>query len=74
MRYVFVSGSHTPTHACDVTDGLERGIASLVAQRAYFENLGRPFDADSFLRTQMAAAGQRFGGVAAAAAFQVLLV
>lgn len=74
VRYVFVSGSHTPTHACDVTDGLERGIASLVAQRAYFENLGHPFDADGFLRAQTAAAGQRFGGVAAAAAFQVLLV
>jgi LmbE family N-acetylglucosaminyl deacetylase len=73
VRYVFVSGSPTPTHACHVESGLEQGIASLVAQRAYFENLGRPFDADEFLRAQAAAAGQRFG-VAAAAAFQVLYV
>jgi LmbE family N-acetylglucosaminyl deacetylase len=73
VRYIFVSGSHQPTHACDVTDGLEQGIASLVAQHAYFENLGRPFDADAFLRTSTAAAGQRFG-VTAAAAFQVLYV
>lgn len=73
VRYVFVSGSPTPTHACDVTNGLEQGIASLVAQRAYFENLGRPFDADAFLRTQATAAGARFG-VAAAAAFQLLYV
>lgn len=73
VRYVFVSGSHTPTHACDVTNVLEQGIASLVAQRAYFENLGRPFDADAFLRAQATAAGQLFG-VDAAAAFQVLYV
>lgn len=74
VRYIFVSGSHQPTHACDVTMGLEQGIASLVAQHAYFENLGRPFDADAFLRAQMAKSGAYFGGVAAAAAFQVLYV
>src|SRR5688500_6282401 len=73
VRYVFVSGTHTPTHACDIENSLEQGIASLLAQKAYLENLGRPFDADGFLRTQAAAAGARFG-VAAAAAFQVLLV
>jgi LmbE family N-acetylglucosaminyl deacetylase len=73
LRYVFVSGTSEPTHAVDVEDGLEQGIASLVAQRAYFENLGRPFDADAFLRGQAAAAGERFG-VKAAAAFQVLYV
>jgi LmbE family N-acetylglucosaminyl deacetylase len=71
VRYVFVGGAHQPTHACDVSAGLEHGIASLVAQRAYFENLGRPFDADAFLRAQARAAGNRFG-VAAAVAFQVL--
>lgn len=74
VKYVFVSGSPEATHACDVSAGLEQGIASLVAQRAYFENLGRPFDADAFLRGQATAAGQRFGGVSAAAAFRVLYV
>lgn len=73
VRYVFVNGSHQPTHACDVASGLEQGIASLVAQKAYFENLGRPFDADAFLRGQAQRAGERFG-VEAAAAFQVLYV
>jgi LmbE family N-acetylglucosaminyl deacetylase len=73
VRYIFVSGSHQPTHACDITTGLEQGIASLVAQRAYFENLGRPFDAAAFLREQAAKSGAYFGGVAAAA-FQVLYV
>jgi LmbE family N-acetylglucosaminyl deacetylase len=73
VRYVFVGGSHQPTHACDIASGLEQGIASLVAQKAYFENLGRPFDADAFLRAQAEKAGARFG-VAAAATFQVLYV
>jgi LmbE family N-acetylglucosaminyl deacetylase len=73
VRYVLVNGSHQPTHACDVVSGLDQGIASLVAQKAYFENLGRPFDADAFLRGQAQKAGDRFG-VAAAAAFQVLYV
>lgn len=73
LKYVFVSGSNDPTHAVDVADGLEQGIASLVAQRAYFEHLSQPFDADAFLRAQAKAAGQRFG-VEAAAAFRLLLV
>jgi LmbE family N-acetylglucosaminyl deacetylase len=73
VRYILVSGSHQPTHACDITTGLEQGIASLVAQHAYFENLGRPFDADAFLRVQAAKSGAHFGGVPAAA-FQVLYV
>jgi LmbE family N-acetylglucosaminyl deacetylase len=73
VRYVFVGGSNTPTHACDVSAGLDHGIASLVAQRAYFENLGRPFDADAFLRAQAREAGARLG-IAAAIAFQVLYV
>jgi LmbE family N-acetylglucosaminyl deacetylase len=73
LKYVFVHGTAEATHACDVTDVLEQGIASLSAQRAYFENLGRPFDVDAFLRGQATAAGQRFG-VSAAAAFRVLLV
>ena len=73
VRYIFVSGSHQPTHACDIATGLEQGIASLVAQKAYFENLGRPFDADAFLRGQAQKAGARFG-VETAAAFQMLFV
>jgi LmbE family N-acetylglucosaminyl deacetylase len=73
VRYIFVSGAHQPTHACDVASGLEQGIASLVAQKAYFENLGRPFDADAFLRKQAQAAGARLG-CEVAAAFQVLYV
>ena len=73
VRYVFVTGGPDPTHACDVGAGLERGIASLVAQRAYFENLGSQFDPDAFLRQQTAAIGERFG-CAHAVGFRVLNV
>jgi len=73
VRYIFVAGSATPTHGCDVAVGLEAGIASLVAQRAYFENLITPFDPDAFLREQTTAAG-RLLGCASAVAFEVLRV
>jgi LmbE family N-acetylglucosaminyl deacetylase len=73
VRYVFVAGSATPTHGYDVATGLEAGIASLVAQQAYFENLGSPFDPDRFLREQAAAAGPLLG-CDAAVTFRVLKV
>ncbi|MDA0638197.1 PIG-L family deacetylase, partial [Nonomuraea sp. MCN248] len=39
VRWVAVAGSETPTHAIDVTDGLERGVRSLMEHRAYIEAL-----------------------------------
>ncbi|MGI5272302.1 PIG-L deacetylase family protein [Nonomuraea sp. CA-218870] len=39
VRWVAVAGSETPTHAVDVTDGLERGVRSLMEHRAYIEAL-----------------------------------
>jgi LmbE family N-acetylglucosaminyl deacetylase len=73
VRYIFVAGSASPTHGCDVAVGLEAGIASLVAQRAYFENLNSPFDPDAFLRKQTTASGKLLG-CASAVAFEVLYV
>jgi LmbE family N-acetylglucosaminyl deacetylase len=61
VRWVLVPGGVSPTHACDVGDDLERGIASLQAHRAYFENLGFEFDPAKFLRERAAAAGARLG-------------
>ena len=60
-RWIFLHGVLDPTHACDVGDDLERGIASLQAHRAYFEHLGSDFNPESFLREGAAAAGGRFG-------------
>jgi LmbE family N-acetylglucosaminyl deacetylase len=61
VRGVLQAGVSEPTHACDVGDDLERGIASLQAHRAYFENLGYAFDSADFLRRNAAAVGARMG-------------
>ena len=60
-RWVFVHGVPDPTHACDIGDAIEPGIASLQAHRAYFENLGVEFDPGAFLRERAAEVGARFG-------------
>ena len=40
VRWVAVASSPHPTHAVDVTDTLERGVASLLEHRAYLSGLG----------------------------------
>jgi len=45
------------THAVDVTDHLDAGIASLQAHEAYLRGLGRDFDPDEFVRGITAMAG-----------------
>jgi len=65
---VFVAGMPTPTHFVDVTDTIDRGVASLREHRAYIEGLGTDFDPDEFLRS---IAG--YGGMAAGCPFAVLL-
>ncbi|MEV5559017.1 PIG-L deacetylase family protein [Nonomuraea wenchangensis] len=65
VRWVAVAGTDAPTHAVDVTDGLERGVRSLLAHRAYIEALTGE-DPEKYARdliegqTQQEAA--RFGG------------
>jgi LmbE family N-acetylglucosaminyl deacetylase len=61
VKKVLVAGSANPTHGVDVTDFLDRGIASLQAHQAYIENLSGDFKPDSFLRQNAAATGKRFG-------------
>ncbi|SDL67178.1 PIG-L deacetylase family protein [Nonomuraea jiangxiensis] len=39
VRWVAIAGSESPTHAVDVTDGLERGVRSLMEHRAYIKAL-----------------------------------
>jgi LmbE family N-acetylglucosaminyl deacetylase len=64
VRWVAVSGSPEPTHAVDVTDTLERGIASLAAHRVYLEGLGDgPMsDPAAFLRMFAEQAATEFNG------------
>lgn len=64
VRFVAVAASPVPTHAVDVTDSLDRGIASLRLHRAYLEGLGPSAmaDPDAFLRGMAERAAARFGG------------
>lgn len=72
VRFVAFNGSPSPTHAVDVTDHLDAGVASLRCHRTYLDGLGDPgFDADAFLRGAAESAGARLG-VPLAVAFEVL--
>ena len=42
VRYTAIANSAKPTHAVDVTDTIDRGVASLRAHRRYLEGLGDP--------------------------------
>ena len=56
-----VNGSPNRTHAVDVTDHVDKGVASLQEHRVYLDNLGRDFDPDTFLRMNLNAVGEEFG-------------
>lgn len=74
VRLVAFSGSPTATHAVDITDTLDAGIASLDCHRTYLENLGGDggmTDTDGFLRRSAVATGPRLG-VELATSFEVL--
>jgi len=73
VKKVLVAGSGNPTHGVDVTNFLERGIASLRAHRAYIDNLAGDFNAESFLKNNAAAAGKALG-CKYAVAFEVITI
>jgi LmbE family N-acetylglucosaminyl deacetylase len=72
VRRVLVMGSTEPTHAVDVTEHLEAGIASLRAHASYLDGLGRAFDPEDFLRESTAEPGRAIG-TAHAVSFEVLV-
>ena len=69
VKMTLVNASPFPTHFVEVTDTLERGIASLECHGAYLAHVGQ--DARSWLTSSAAGAGQ-FAGVPYAATFEVL--
>lgn len=74
VRMVAFSGSPQPTHAVDVTDTFDAGVASLRCHAAYLENLGGDMaDPDAFLRENAEASGPRLG-VPLATTFEVVHV
>jgi LmbE family N-acetylglucosaminyl deacetylase len=61
VHAIYFSGSPLPTHAVDITEYLDRGVASLREHRAYISGLGGDFDVDTFLRGPAVATGELFG-------------
>jgi len=61
LRFAAFSASPSASHYVDVTDYLERGIASLAEHRVYLENLEGQFDLEQFLRSNAEQAGEQVG-------------
>jgi LmbE family N-acetylglucosaminyl deacetylase len=62
VRAVWAAGSPNGTHGVDITDTFDRGVASLVAHKAYIDGLGwEHFDPAEFLEGGARVAGQRLG-------------
>lgn len=61
IKYVAVNGSPNLTHAVDITDSLDKGIASLKEHKVYIENLPFEFNPEEFLTWGAAAVGPRIG-------------
>jgi len=64
LRFALFGGSPEATHAVDVTDTIDLGVASLREHRAYLQALGTGAvgtDPDSFLRGLARAAGPSIG-------------
>ena len=74
VRFAAFGGSPLATHAVDVTDHLDRGVASLAEHRAYLDALPAGTlgtDPDPFLRGMAAQVGPALG-VDLAVAFEVI--
>jgi LmbE family N-acetylglucosaminyl deacetylase len=68
VKYTAMGNSSRSTHAVDVTDSIERSVASLEAHRRYLDGLGDSApDPDEMLRGFAAMSGERFGGKLAVA-------
>ena len=72
VRWIAYNASTEPTHAVDVSDHLDAGIASLRCHQTYIDALGDPdFDPDQFLRSAAEANGPSLG-VELAVAFELV--
>lgn len=61
VKHLAVVASPRPTHAVDVTDTFDAGVASLRAHAAYLHGIGDP-DPETFLRGAAESVAERFGG------------
>lgn len=73
VRWVAAAASPRSTHAVDVGEHFDRGVASLAAHRAYLAALSGPMaDPAGFLRPMAETDGARLPGARLAAAFELL--
>lgn len=71
VRQVWAAGSPLSRHGVNTTATFDRGVASLVAHRAYLDGLGwEHFDPEEFLEGSAREAGTRLG-VPRATTFEV---
>ena len=61
IKLICISGSPNPTHAVDVTDFIDKGVASLEAHRVYIDNLSNKINPDEYLRWNAATTGELLG-------------
>lgn len=67
VRYAAMMSSPRPTHAVDVTVGVEAAVTSMEAHRTYLTGLGFTGDVRGPVVGQYTQTGERFGGVPAVA-------
>ena len=73
VRMVCLNGSLQVTHAVDVTDYIDRGIASLQAHQTYLAHLDQDFDLETFLRQTARDTGAQCG-CDYAVGFEVIMI
>lgn len=74
VRYVCFGGAAEPNCGVDVTDTVERGVASLRAHRAYFQGLGDGTTDPEQIVTWIASSGGPRMGVPSAALFDAWIL
>ncbi|MFD9717237.1 PIG-L deacetylase family protein [Streptomyces sp. NPDC059076] len=68
VQYIAVANAPEPTHAVDISTGLDAAVASLAAHKTYLQALGYSQEAvRPAVSGQAQAVGARFGGVPAVA-------
>ena len=61
VKKIFIGHPPQPTYYVDVTDYIDKGVASLKEHKVYIENLSGGFDPESFLTFGAAAVGEQAG-------------
>jgi LmbE family N-acetylglucosaminyl deacetylase len=73
VRMVCLNDSLHATHAVDVTDYMEQGIASLQAHQTYLSHLTEDFNPETFLRQNARTTGEQCG-CTYAVGFEVIVI